>query len=40
MLVQMKRKKIVAEIKGRISDLKDRIREVIDTEKKKMLMRH
>ena len=35
-----KNKEIVAEIKDRISDLKQRIKEMSETEKKKMLMRH
>ena len=32
--IQMKTKKIVANIKDRISDLKDRIREMVEKEKK------
>ena len=36
----MKTKKIVGEIKDRISDLKDRIKNMSETETKKMLMRH
>ena len=35
-----KNKEIVAEIEGRISDLKERIKKMSEAKKKKMLMRH